>query len=191
MRIGASASLPQSIIPDRNESRPDSVANRAAEENGSDTGSANRSGETSKKGDGSRLKRADEKALIAKLQARDSEVRAHEAAHLAAAGGIASGGASFSYQRGPDGKMYAIGGEVPISASGGSSPRQKIKTMRQVAAAAMAPADPSPQDYAVAANARSEEMRALQELRKEEAEVRKELGVKSYMEASGDKQESG
>ncbi|WP_457594651.1 putative metalloprotease CJM1_0395 family protein [Hydrogenimonas sp.] len=190
MRLGASVSLSQSIIPDRNEKRPESVANSAPKSAKEEGGSSKESGETSKKGDGSELKRSDEKALVAKLQARDSEVRAHEAAHLAAAGGIASGGASFSYQRGPDGKMYAIGGEVPISASGGGSPREKIKIMRQVAAAAMAPADPSPQDYAVAANARSEEMRALQELRKEEAEVRKELGMQRYMEASGDMEPS-
>ncbi len=36
--------------------------------------------------------------VISELKQRDSEVRAHEAAHLAVAGSIATSGASFSYQ---------------------------------------------------------------------------------------------
>ncbi|WP_456450370.1 putative metalloprotease CJM1_0395 family protein [Hydrogenimonas sp.] len=138
------------------------------------------------------VKKAAERQEIAQLQARDTQVRAHEAAHLAAAGGIAAGGASFTYQRGPDGKMYAVGGEVPISVQGGDDPKETIAKMRQVAAAAMAPADPSPQDYAVAANARSEEMRAMQELRKEQTEAQKEQAVKAYGEtdASSDTRKS-
>jgi len=170
-------------------------------EKGLENGAMNRSDESegvkekkeeSKTDDKKAEQTGSEKELIAKLQARDMEVRAHEAAHLAAAGGIAAGGASFSYQRGPDGKMYAIGGEVPISTSGGGSAQEKVELMRQVAAAAMAPADPSPQDYAVAANARSEEMRALQELRKEQEQARKEQGLTSYENvAKSDEKSSG
>ncbi|MFA5019420.1 MAG: putative metalloprotease CJM1_0395 family protein, partial [Methylobacter sp.] len=52
--------------------------------------------------------------VVSELKQRDAEVKAHEAAHLAAAGGIATGGASFDYQQGPDGIQYAIGGEVSI-----------------------------------------------------------------------------
>jgi hypothetical protein len=125
-------------------------------------------------------RRAQERQVVARLRARDTEVRAHEAAHLAAAGGIAAGGASFTYERGPDGRMYAVGGEVPISVQGGNSPEETIAKMRQVAAAALAPADPSPQDYAVASHARSEEMRALQELRKERMEAQRSEAVRKY-----------
>lgn len=107
---------------------------------------------------------AEEEQVVNKLQARDTEVRAHEAAHIAAGGGVVTGGASFSYQKGPDGKQYAIGGEVPIDASEGSSPEETIQKARQVRAAAMAPADPSPTDYKVAASAIMMEMRAQQEL---------------------------
>ncbi len=128
--------------------------------------------------------KAQQQQVIAQLQARDTEVRAHESAHLAAAGGIAAGGASFTYQKGPDGRMYAIGGEVPIAVEGGDDPQETIAKMRQVAAAAMAPADPSPQDYAVAANARSEEMRALRELRKEQAQTQKAQGADLYGNAA-------
>ena len=51
---------------------------------------------------------------VRELQARDREVRAHEAAHKNAAGSLANGSASFSYQTGPDGRRYAVGGEVSI-----------------------------------------------------------------------------
>jgi len=55
--------------------------------------------------------------VISELKQRDAEVKAHEAAHLTAAGGIATGGASFEYQQGPDGVRYAVGGEVNIDTS--------------------------------------------------------------------------
>ena len=56
-------------------------------------------------------------AEVAALASTDRKVRSHEAAHLAAAGGLAQGGASFSTVRGPDGQMYAVGGEVGIDVS--------------------------------------------------------------------------
>jgi len=111
----------------------------------------------------------DEKRLLTDLQARDTEVRAHEAAHQAAGGGM-TGGASFSYQKGPDGKMYAIGGEVSISTKGGSTPEETIANARQVQAAAMAPANPSGQDFAVATSAKMMEIKAEQDLAKEQQE---------------------
>ena len=119
----------------------------------------------------------DQKRAISQLQARDSEVRAHEAAHQAAGGGM-TGGASYTYQKGPDGRMYAIGGEVSISTKGGSTPQEEMANARQVQAAAMAPANPSGQDYAVATSAKVMEMKAQQELAKEEAA--KMRGEKDY-----------
>jgi hypothetical protein len=104
----------------------------------------------------------DEKKVVYELQARDTEVRAHEAAHQAAGGGL-TGGANYSYQRGPDGKMYAIGGEVSISIPKGSTPEEKIANAQQVIAAALAPADPSAQDMSVAASARAMMIEAQQE----------------------------
>ena len=104
--------------------------------------------------------------LITKLSATDTKVRAHEAAHIAAGGGVVNSGASFSYIKGPDGKMYAIGGEVPIDTSEGKTPGETIAKARQIIAAAMAPADPSPQDYKVATSAAMMEMRAhLEEMK--------------------------
>ena len=111
----------------------------------------------------------EEEQLVGELQSRDSEVKAHEAAHQAAGGGM-TGAASYTYQQGPDGKMYAIGGEVSISMSSGATPQETIAKARQVAAAAMAAGDPSPQDYAVASSARVMEMKAQQQLTKQQQE---------------------
>ncbi len=96
---------------------------------------------------------AEDEAALRKLQARDREVRQHEQAHLAASGGLATSGARFSYQRGPDGVDYAIGGEVSIDTAPGRTPEETLQRARQVRAAALAPAQPSGQDLAVAAQA--------------------------------------
>ena len=102
---------------------------------------------------------------IAKLQARDSEVRAHEAAHIAAGGGVVTGGASFTYQKGPDGNLYAIGGEVPIDMSTQSTPEATAQKMQKVKTAALAPSNPSPTDIKIASTATMIEQKALQEAR--------------------------
>jgi hypothetical protein len=106
----------------------------------------------------------EQKDEVEKLQKRDSDVRAHEQAHMAAAGAYVKGGATFSYQKGPDGKMYAIGGEVTIDTSPvKGDPRATIAKMETIKAAALAPADPSGQDRSVAAQAEVEEAQARQE----------------------------
>lgn len=102
---------------------------------------------------------------IAELQRTDQEVRAHEAAHMAAGGGLVRGGASFSYQRGPDGRNYAVGGEVSIDASEvPGNPAATILKAQQIKAAALAPASPSPQDRKVAASAGAMAAKASAEL---------------------------
>lgn len=103
-------------------------------------------------------------AQLTKLRARDREVRQHEAAHLAASGGLAVSGASFSYQKGPDGVNYAVGGEVQIDTSSGRTPQESLERARTIQTAAMAPAQPSGQDRAVAAAAQKMEMQARAEL---------------------------
>ncbi len=96
----------------------------------------------------------DERRVVAELRARDIEVRAHEAAHLAAAGRYATGGASFSYTRGPDGQTYATGGEVGIDVSElPGDPQGTLQKANRVRAAALAPANPSQTDLRVASQA--------------------------------------
>jgi len=96
---------------------------------------------------------SEEMQEIIKLTRRDTEVKAHEHAHLSTAGQYAAGGASFTFDVGPDGKRYAVGGEVPIDMSKESTPEATIQKMQIVARAALAPASPSSADRRIAAQA--------------------------------------
>ena len=109
--------------------------------------------------------------VIAQLQARDREVRAHEQAHLAAAGPYATGGIQYDYQTGPDGNQYAVGGSVGIDTSPiPGDPEATIQKMQVVQRAALAPAEPSGQDIKVAAQAAQQATEARVELQAERAE---------------------
>jgi hypothetical protein len=64
--------------------------------------------------------------------------------------------------------MYAVSGEVSIDVSPvNGNPQATIAKMATVRSAALAPADPSGQDRAVAASATAEEIKARQELTEE------------------------
>lgn len=107
------------------------------------------------------------------LRQRDREVRAHEQAHAAAAGGYARGGPSYDYQRGPDGRNYAVGGEVQIdTAPVPGDPAATLRKMEVVRRAAMAPAEPSSQDRAIAAEAAAAAAQARAELQRQMATER-------------------
>lgn len=94
-----------------------------------------------------------EQLEIAELLSRDQEVRSHEQAH-AAVGGQYAGAPSYTYARGPDGKRYAVGGEVGIDvAPVANDPEATLRKMDVVIRAALAPAEPSAQDRQVAAQA--------------------------------------
>lgn len=105
----------------------------------------------------------EEQQQVDKLKARDREVRAHEQAHIAAAGGLSVSGPSYSYQQGPDGQRYAVGGHVNIDVSPGRTPEETLRKARAVERAALAPAEPSGQDQAVAAQARQMALQAQAE----------------------------
>lgn len=94
----------------------------------------------------------EEQKQLAELQQRDREVKAHELAHKSAGGRYVTSG-SFTYQTGPDGRRYAIGGEVTIDSSAGSTPEETLRKAEMIRRAALAPADPSPQDHRVASQA--------------------------------------
>ena len=96
-----------------------------------------------------------QKLQVADLSNRDRAVRAHEQAHKAV-GGQYAGAPTYTFKRGPDGLSYAVGGEVRIDASAVSGdPEATMRKLQQVQRAALAPADPSPQDLSVAAHCRS------------------------------------
>eukprot|EP01029_Cantina_marsupialis_P010739 TRINITY_DN244051_c0_g1_i4.p1 TRINITY_DN244051_c0_g1~~TRINITY_DN244051_c0_g1_i4.p1 ORF type:complete len:210 (+),score=59.90 TRINITY_DN244051_c0_g1_i4:507-1136(+) len=105
---------------------------------------------------------SEENAQLSELKTIDAKVRAHEAAHQS--GPAAAGGASFTYSKGSDGVMYAVGGEVPVRVETGSTPEETLVNLQGVIATALAPADPSPQDVSIASKARVMMMQAQQEL---------------------------
>lgn len=106
-----------------------------------------------------------EQRQIQELAKRDREVRSHEAAHVAAAGQYVTRGAQFSYTRGPDGKNYAVGGEVLIDTSPvKGDPEATLAKAEAVRAAALAPAQPSSQDRSVAVAAVSMAAQARAEI---------------------------
>lgn len=111
-----------------------------------------------------------EQQELKELQARDTEVRTHEQAHKAV-GGRYAGAISYTYTTGPDGRRYVTGGSVPIDMSPvPGDPEATIAKMRIVRAAAMAPAEPSPQDRSVAAAADRAAAQAMTEAAKQRME---------------------
>lgn len=105
---------------------------------------------------------------LEQLKRRDREVKAHEMAHKATAGQYAKGGASFEYQVGPDGRRYAIGGEVSIDIGKEADPEKTLQKALVIRRAALAPADPSGQDRQIAVQANLMAAEARQEIRQQE-----------------------
>ncbi len=100
---------------------------------------------------------------LQKLRMTEQKVKAHELAHKIAGGELA-GPVKYKYKRGPDGKLYIVGGEVPLRLKKGKTPEETIEIARKVKRAALAPLDPSPQDRAVAMKATAMEMQARLEM---------------------------
>lgn len=111
-----------------------------------------------------------EQQQVTELKARDRAVRTHEQAHVAAGGNLVISGPSYTYQKGPDGINYAVGGEVNIDTSKEANPEATLQKAQQIRRAALAPSDPSAQDRAVAAKATQLATEARVELQQEKAE---------------------
>lgn len=100
---------------------------------------------------------------VQELQQRDQEVRNHEQAHKTV-GGPYAGAISYQTVTGPDGREYAVGGEVQIDVSPvPNNPEATVRKMDVVVRAALAPAEPSSQDFAVARAAQGIRLQAQQE----------------------------
>lgn len=109
----------------------------------------------------------DQQREVDELKKRDSEVRAHEQAHKAV-GATLAGSIQLSYQTGPDGKSYAVGGSVPIDLSTIPGDLEAtISKMQRVQSAALAPASPSGPDQQIAAQAAASAAQARMTLAKE------------------------
>ncbi len=134
---------------------------------------------------------AEQSRIVAKLAATDRKVRAHEQAHVAVGGDLIRGGASFSYETGPDKKQYAVGGDGSIDVSRGRTPDETIPKAQHIREAALAPSDPSPQDRSVAAFASQMEIQARQEAARQAAEERSRADSGRSSRAVGAYQSAG
>lgn len=164
------------------ESKGDSVRENASgiAKNGPPRpGNGGQDAENASEGDSLRLS-PEAQAQLRELRQRDAEVRSHEQAHMAAGGQYVTGGASYDYQQGPDGRQYAIGGHVSIDASSiPGDPEGSAAKARQVRRAALAPGEPSAQDRAVAARASAAEAEAGRETREEDGDGQGVDGVEA------------
>jgi len=141
--------------------RPESPRREAGQEPGSE----NREGERQQPEQGSDGPSPEQQSAVQELRGRDREVRQHEQAHQVV-GGQYAGAPTYTYQRGPDGQLYAVGGQVSIDTSViADDPEATISKMQTVRAAALAPAEPSPQDIRVAQEATRQLLQAQSELR--------------------------
>lgn len=131
---------------------------------------------------------------VKELSKRDREVRTHEQAHMATAGQYAKGAIHFETETGPDGKTYAVGGHVSIDTSPvPDDPQATIQKANKIRAAAMAPAEPSSQDRAVAAEATRMAAEAQADLAKQrqserKTEIENDEGPKAINEQSASEQ---
>ena len=106
-------------------------------------------------------------AEVRKLAQRDREVRAHEQAH-AAVGGKHASHPHYQYEKGPNGVSYAVSGHVNIDVSEVPGDAEAtLQKMQQVQRAALAPANPSASDRAVAAKASQMAVQARADLARE------------------------
>ncbi|WP_051434528.1 putative metalloprotease CJM1_0395 family protein [Desulfonatronum lacustre] len=115
---------------------------------------------------------SEDRQVLEQLRQRDAEVRAHEQAHVAAGGQYVTAGVSYTYETGPDGRQYAVGGEVSIDTSPvPGNPEQTEQKAQTIRRAALAPASPSPQDVKVATSAAQMEAEArMERIQNEQAE---------------------
>jgi hypothetical protein len=154
--------------------------NNASQDNGQDESAGRENAEQQQQ-------QQAEQQQITELKQRDAEVRAHEQAH-AAVGGQYAGSPQYEYERGPDGRQYAIGGEVSIDVSKESTPEETIRKAQQVKAAALAPAEPSAQDLRVATEATQIALEARTEIASQNAEQAQEAYDKAIPDITQDEQ---
>ncbi len=108
---------------------------------------------------------------IRQLADRDREVRTHEQAHQSI-GGKYAGAMSLTYERGPDGKNYAVGGEVSIDTGPvPGNPQATLDKAETIRRAALAPAEPSNQDRRVASEAVLMSVEARADIQKLQSEA--------------------
>lgn len=109
-----------------------------------------------------------EAEISRRLSERDREVKNHERIH-ASVGGPYTSAPSYTYQRGPDGQLYAVAGEVRIDTSPvPDDPQATLEKAEVIIRAALSVPEPSSADRRVAAEARAMAAEARAEIAKSE-----------------------
>jgi hypothetical protein len=122
---------------------------------------------------------------VRELEQQDRETRARGQAHAAAIGTL-GGALTFTYQVGPDGRLYAVAGEVKIDTTAVSGdPEATLRKAQQIERAAFAPGDPSPEDRRAAAMAAALAARARQELARQSAESQEQNDKVQHVSENG------
>jgi hypothetical protein len=149
--------------------------NDAAKDNGQDASAGKENAEEQQQ-----KKQQQVEQQVIEFKQRDSEVRAHEQAH-ASLGGQYATQPEYEYERGPDGRRYAVSGEVSIDISKASTPEETIRKAQRVKAAALAPTEPSVQDLRVATEATQIAFEARSEIASEKVEKAQESFIQAIL----------
>ncbi len=112
-------------------------------------------------------KSEEENRALQKLKNRDQEVRQHEAQHSRNLETIPIGGPQYTYTIGPDGKVYATGGQVIVATGTSSDPETALRKARALKSTALSTGEPSSTDMAAAVSAREMEMEAIIKMARE------------------------
>ena len=132
----------------------------------------------------------EEQREVEELRKADRAVRQHEQTHASVGGQYVQGVPVYTYTTGPDGKQYATGGEISVDLSPEEDPEETIQKMNTIRRAAIAPADPSSADRAIAARAAQLAAQARQELAREKLEETASKSDGSQEVATGIRPES-
>ncbi len=107
----------------------------------------------------SKYDKNDYQRVLDKFKNSDSRIRTHEQAH--AASGHTTTPISYKYQTGPDGNLYAVGGEVRLDTSIPSDPKAAAFKLSQIQKSASAPSGLSSADAQISIQANLNKMLLL------------------------------
>lgn len=94
--------------------------------------------------------------VLEKFKSKDQDVRSHEQIHATI--GHTTTPISYTYQEGPDGKMYAVGGNVRLDTSIPQDPKAASYKLDQIKKAAAGPMDSSGADSMIVSAANLNKM---------------------------------
>lgn len=89
--------------------------------------------------------------VLEKFKNTDAKIRSHEQIHASI--GHTTTPISYTYQEGPDGKMYAVGGHVRLDTSIPDDPKAAQFKLDQIRKSASAPVDSSGADSMISSQA--------------------------------------